>query len=152
MKVSLKTTYGIMAALELALRKGLSPVQAKTIARRQSIPARFLEQILNALKQAGFVESFRGSQGGYFLTKHPEEISLAQLMEALDGSFMTGIHHHTHHKNGLAPQPNPTEMLLDSIWEQVRAAELTILRSLTLKDLVDRHQKLDQERALMYHI
>lgn len=150
--MSLKTTYGILAALELALHKGLAPVQAKTIARRQTIPSRFLEQILNALKQAGLVESFRGSQGGYFLTKNPKDISLAQLVEALDGSFTTGTYHHNGQKDARAPQPSPAQVLLTSIWDQVRTAELAILRSLTLEDLVERHQQLDRERALIYHI
>ena len=56
MKVSLKAVYGIMAALDLALHNGTSPVRAKSIARRQAIPARFLEQVLHAMKNAGLVD------------------------------------------------------------------------------------------------
>ncbi|MDA2912167.1 Rrf2 family transcriptional regulator, partial [Nitrospiraceae bacterium AH_259_D15_M11_P09] len=69
MKVSLKAKYAIMAALDLASNNGTSPVQAKSIARRQTIPTRFLEQVLNAMKKAGFVESVRGAQGGYLLSR-----------------------------------------------------------------------------------
>src|SRR6059058_3076335 len=85
MKVSLKATYGIMAALDLALHNGTSPVRAKSIARRQAIPPRFLEQVLHAMKQAGLVDSLRGAQGGYMLSRLPGEISLADIVEALDG-------------------------------------------------------------------
>jgi Rrf2 family protein len=77
MKVSLKATYGIMAALDLALQNGSAPVRAKAIARRQAIPARFLEQVLHAMKRAGLLESLRGARGGYLLSKLPAEVSLA---------------------------------------------------------------------------
>ena len=63
MKVSLRATYGIIAAVDLALHDHDVPVQAKTIARRQGIPARFLEQVLHAMKKAGLVVSQRGAQG-----------------------------------------------------------------------------------------
>jgi len=55
MKVSLRATYGIMAAVDLAMHFGTTPVQAKSIARRQAIPARFLEQVLYGMKKAGLV-------------------------------------------------------------------------------------------------
>ena len=90
MKVSLKATYGIMAALDLALQNGTAPVQAKAIAKRQAIPLRFLEQVLHAMKRAGLVESVRGAQGGYTLGKNPADVSLAEIVEALDGPLSPG--------------------------------------------------------------
>src|SRR3982751_4762884 len=88
MRVSLKATYGIMASIDLALQNGRAPVQSKAIAGRQAIPVRFLEQVLHAMKQAGLVDSVRGAQGGYALAKTPSEISLADIVEALDGPLM----------------------------------------------------------------
>ena len=85
MKVSLRATYGIMAAVDLAMHVGTAPVQAKTIARRQAIPARFLEQVLHGMKKAGLVTSLRGAQGGYVLSKKPSEVSVVEILEALDG-------------------------------------------------------------------
>ncbi|HSG05104.1 MAG TPA: Rrf2 family transcriptional regulator, partial [Nitrospiria bacterium] len=67
MKLSAKTEYGIQALLELASRNGDAPAQAKSIAQRQNIPYRFLEQVLNNLRKAGLIESIRGAQGGYTL-------------------------------------------------------------------------------------
>jgi DNA-binding IscR family transcriptional regulator len=65
MRVSLRSTYGIMAAVDMAMQTGSAPVQAKSIARRQGIPARFLEQVLHAMKKAGLVLSplFHGING-----------------------------------------------------------------------------------------
>ena len=85
MKVSLRATYGIMAAVDLAMHLGSRPVQAKSIARRQAIPARFLEQVLHGMKKAGLVSSRRGAQGGYVLSKKPSEVSVVEILEALDG-------------------------------------------------------------------
>ena len=88
MRVSLRSTYGIMAAVDLALQAGSAPIQAKSIARRQGIPARFLEQVLHAMKKAGLVSSQRGAQGGYVLSKKPSDVSVAEILEALEGPVL----------------------------------------------------------------
>ncbi len=145
MRVSLKTTYAIQAALDLALGEDREPVRTKAIARRQGIPARFLEQVLNAMKKAGLVQSLRGAQGGYQLNKQPEDISLAAIVEALDGP-LAGNTRIARGRGG--PKPDT----LSEIWERVRQAELDVLNSVTLKDLATRHRQLQAERGLMYHI
>ena len=150
MRVSLKATYGIMASIDLALQNGRAPVQSKAIARRQAIPVRFLEQVLHAMKQAGLVDSVRGAQGGYTLAKASSEISLAEIVEALDGPLTIPTQPRLSHGRGSARMP--FDSLLGDIWSQVRQAEHGVLSAVTLKELVDRHQQLDQERALMYHI
>jgi Rrf2 family transcriptional regulator, cysteine metabolism repressor len=149
MRVSTKATYGILAALDLAANNGTAPVQAKAIARRQTIPVRFLEQVLHAMKQAGLVDSMRGAQGGYLLNRLPTEISLAEIIEALDGSLAPSPARST---AGRRQRQRKPDALLAGVWEQVRAAELKVLEALSLKDLVERQQQLEQQRALMYHI
>ena len=150
MRVSLKATYGIMASIDLAIQNGNVPIQSKAIARRQGIPVRFLEQVLHAMKQAGLVESVRGAQGGYALAKTPSELSLAEIVEALDGPLTTPKQPATLHRR--ASGRTPFDSLICDIWARVRQAELGVLSSVTLKDLVDRHRQLEQERTLMYHI
>ena len=150
MRVSLKATYGIMASIDMAIQNGHVPVQSKAIARRQDIPVRFLEQVLHAMKQAGLVDSVRGAQGGYVLAKVPSDISLAEIVEALDGPLTMPKQPKLSHRRGSVR--TPFDSLLSDIWTRVRQAELGVLSAVTLKDLVDRHQQLDQERALMYHI
>ena len=149
MKLTLKTTYGIMAAVDLALHNGTTPIQAKAIAKRHAMPGRFLEQVLNALKKAGLVDSQRGAQGGYLLTKRPADVSLAEIVEALDGPIPSIP------KQWPVGYPDPQrrrESVLVHVWERLRQAELNVLSAVTLKDLAERHQRLEQEEALMYHI
>jgi Rrf2 family protein len=150
MKVSLRATYGILAALDVALNNGVAPVQSKAIAKRQAIPIRFLEQVLLAMKKAGIVDSLRGAQGGYVLRKLPAEISLAEIVEALDGSLMPKPVHATGARR--TRDRSRPEQLLGAIWERVRQAELDVLSAVTLKELAERHQQFEHERALMYHI
>jgi len=149
-KVSFKATYGILAALDLAMHNGISPVQAKAIARRHAMPLRFLEQVLHAMKKAGLVESLRGAHGGYLLGRLPAEISLAEIVEALDGPLTPSPARRTAGRSG--GEPRKPDSLLAGVWERVRQAELGVLNSVTLKELVEHHQQLEQERTLMYQI
>ncbi|WP_454064095.1 RrF2 family transcriptional regulator [Candidatus Nitrospira salsa] len=148
-KFSQKVTYAIMATLELGIRYGATPVQAKAIAHNQSIPARFIEHILSALKQAGLVTSHRGAQGGYILSKEPAETSLAEIVQAMDGSTTLQLNGST---NGHQETPNAQDALLSGIWQQLHDAELAILHSISLQTLLDRYQELEDKRVLMYHI
>lgn len=152
-RIPLKVTYAIMAAVELALRHGhvTAPIQAKVIAKRQAIPARFIEQILNTLKQAGLVGSVRGAQGGYSLSKDPTQVSLAEIVQAVNGTPIVTSPLLNGSVNGIEGRAQH-EALLSSVWSKILAAELEILGSISLKALVDQYQQLEQERALMYHI
>ncbi|WP_447969559.1 RrF2 family transcriptional regulator [Nitrospira sp. M1] len=149
-KFSQKVTYAIMATLELGIRYGTSPVQAKAIAHNQSIPARFVEHILSALKQAGLVTSHRGAQGGYILRKEPSDTSLAEIVQAINGS--TPSFNNNGSTNGHQEMPNAHDALLSGIWQQLHDAELAILRSISLQTLVEQYQELEDKRVLMYHI
>jgi len=149
MKVSLRSTYGIMAAIDLARQDGSAPIQAKSIARRQGIPARFLEQVLHAMKKAGLVSSLRGAQGGYVLSKKPSELSVAEILEALDGPFLAvaGI-------NGRNPLRHSakSDALLAKVWDRVYEAERHVLEAITVEELAGQQRQLEQQRTLMYHI
>jgi Rrf2 family protein len=149
MKVSLRATYGIMAAVDLAMSTGVKPIQARSIARRQAIPARFLEQVLHAMKKAGLVTSLRGAQGGYVLTKKPADLSIAEILEALDGPLLppTGPNGHS-----TSRRPNKPELLLGKVWEQVHQAERQVLEAVTVEELAGQQRILEQQRSLMYHI
>jgi Rrf2 family transcriptional regulator, cysteine metabolism repressor len=150
MKLSHKAMYGILAAVDLALHNGTAPVRAKAIAHRQSIPARFLEQVLNMLKRGGLVESQRGAQGGYTLSRKPADVSLADIIEAVDGPITTP----PVASDGTRPEEKRPrrEPVLSDVLERLRSAELHVLSGVTLKELAERQRELDQERALMYHI
>ncbi|MBS0169305.1 MAG: Rrf2 family transcriptional regulator [Nitrospira sp.] len=150
MKVSLRATYGIIAAVDLALHDGEQPVCAKSIAKRQAIPARFLEQVLHAMKKAGVVTSQRGAQGGYVLSRKPSDLSVADILDALEGPLLAG--------NGEAGPKSATsraakqEALLAHIWDRVKRAELSVLSEVTVEELAKRQRTLEAQHTLMYHI
>jgi len=149
MKVSLRATYGIMAAVDLAMQLGTAPVQAKSIARRQAIPARFLEQVLHSMKKAGLVSSLRGAQGGYVLSKKPSEVSIAEILEALDGPLLPSLGGAGRAQMRRLGKP---ELLLGKVWEQVYQAERQVLEAISVEKLAGQQRVLEQERSLMYHI
>lgn len=149
MRVSHRATYGIMAAVDLAMHGNSEPIQARSIAKRQSIPVRFLEQVLHAMKKAGLVDSIRGAQGGYLLLNPPAELSVADILEALDGPVLHGggTDGHVQQK-----RESRQQVLLGQVWEQVEQAERAVLEAITIEQLVERQRALDQQHNPMYHI
>ena len=87
MQLTKKSSYGLIAALELAGSTGEGPISASTIADRYSLPHSFVEKILHQLKQAGLVSSTQGRKGGYRLAGNPHRITVRQVLEALDESL-----------------------------------------------------------------
>ena len=148
----LKITYGIVALLELALNRERTPLQAKLIAQRQEIPARFVEQILQSLKQAGIVSSLRGAQGGYSLSQDPSEISLADIVQAMNGLATSQGGSTNGSPNGHKNSRKIQETLLSDIWLKIQSAELAILSSVSLQALVEQYRRLEHQKGLMYHI
>lgn len=149
MKVSQRVTYGIMAAVDLAMNGKEVPIQARTIARRQGIPVRFLEQVLHAMKKAGLVESQRGAQGGYLLTHKPADLSVAAILEALEGPV---FHRAFAQYNASDRRATKPELLLGDVWEQVQQAERKVLESITVEQLAGRQRAMEAQRHPMYHI
>src|SRR2546429_2527149 len=86
MRISAKGEYAIKAVLDLALRGGDGLVPIQDIAARHAIPQRYLEHVLLALKRAGLLGSKRGASGGYHLMRLPEEISVGDVLRAVEGS------------------------------------------------------------------
>ena len=85
MRLSSKGEYALLAMLYLAKRFGAGPVPTHEIASQNGVPKKFLEQILLTLKRAGFVRSRMGPEGGYQLTRSPEQITLAEVVRLMDG-------------------------------------------------------------------
>ena len=85
MNISVKGEYALQAIFDLAVNTGPEPVKIADIARRQKIPQKFLELILASLKQGGFVESRRGAEGGYLLSKRAESITVGDVLRFVEG-------------------------------------------------------------------
>jgi Rrf2 family protein len=130
------------------MQTGSAPIQAKAIARRQGIPARFLEQVLHAMKKAGLVSSQRGAQGGYVLSRKPADVSVAEILEALEGPFLRSATE----VNGRVNSTSKSEALLAKVWDRVHEAERHVLEGITVEELAGQQRRLEQQRSLMYHI
>ena len=160
MRFSAKAEYGIWALTELALNEGRGPLQVRTISRRHHIPLRFLEQVMSVLKNAGLVESIRGAQGGYILSRPPEEISLAEIIETIDGPLSPMICISEGQEKGQGQeddrqclQPSePPRCVLKGVWSDVRKAILGVLGAVSLQELCDRYRLTEQKKNVMFHI
>ena len=131
MRVSAKVDYAIRAAAELAERQGEGPVKGDQISHAQGIPLKFLENILLELRHAGLVQSQRGERGGYWLARPANEITLAEVIRAVEGPLanVRGARPETVAYEGAAAH-------LREVWIAVRANLRAVLESVTLTDLV----------------
>lgn len=130
MRVSARADYAIRALLELAASAGANPLRAEAIARAQGIPAKYLENLLGDLRRARLVASQRGTEGGYRLARPAAEISLAEVIRAIDGP-LAGV-------RGEAPEdvayPGPAGPLRD-VWIALRASMRAVLEATSLADV-----------------
>lgn len=138
MNFSVKVQYGLQALLELAFNYGGGVIQIKDIAESQKIPIRFLEQLLLVLKRRGFVVSNRGMHGGYVLSKHPSEIKVLEVVEALDGEIE------------LASKKMKRALVLLETFQKLEKNVKDYLLGITLEDLVIK--KRQTERSYIYNI
>jgi Rrf2 family protein len=130
-QISAKADYAIRALVELAARGG-GPVKGDRLATAQQIPAKFLEAILAQLRQGGLLRSRRGAEGGYWLARPAAEISLADIIRAVDGPLASvrGQRPETVSYEGAARR-------LTEVWVALRASLRTVLEAVTLQDLLD---------------
>ena len=138
MKLSTRGRYGLRAILDIALNENTGPVTIHNIAQRQEISERYLEQLLTMLRKNGLIKSIRGFQGGYVLNKEAREITVGDVIRALEGPIA------------------PVECVDDSqqgtcsriewcvtrkVWEDLKKTINEVLDSYTLEDLVRESQK-----------
>ena len=136
MKVSTRGDYASRALLSLALHGDLGePTSVRDIAERTALPQPYLEQILLALKGAGLVRSKRGVGGGYVLARSPEEITLAQVVSAVDGPIVAGDFAEPHTQGAC---DHEGQCVLLAVWAEVGAVMRNHLQSFTLAQMVER--------------
>jgi Rrf2 family protein len=130
-RISAKADYAVRAAVELA-GSGEDPVKGERLAEAQDIPLQFLEHILLELKHARLVRARRGARGGYWLARPPEEITLANVIRAVEGPLAN--------IQDMAPEatdyPGSAKELTD-VWVAVRASLRRVLENVTIADLRD---------------
>jgi Rrf2 family protein len=132
MRLSARADYALRAAIELAAASA-GHVTADQLARTQNIPGKFLEAILTQLRRAGLVRSQRGPDGGFWLARPASDISLADIIRAIDGPLV-GVRGERPENLGYTGAAEP----LQDVWIALRANERAILEEVTLAHIVGR--------------
>ncbi|RQD67326.1 MAG: Rrf2 family transcriptional regulator [Desulfonatronovibrio sp. MSAO_Bac4] len=146
MKLSTTIRYGTRLMLDMAEQKGKGPIRIKTIAKRQGISEKYLEKIVRLLRKAGLVDGLRGPGGGYMLAVPPDKITLADILEAVQG------------KVELCPclnEPEQCEKHEDcktrKVWNDINQTIWMKLKGITLTDLRDSACPSEEELGSSSH-
>jgi len=135
MKLSTKSRYGARALIEIARHEGEQPIKRKDIVQNQGIPDSYLENILISLKNADLIQTVRGAKGGYTLAKTASDISLLDVVEALDGSIRLV----DCEKAGERCEKWNTCGTRE-VWQEMEEAQRTVLRRHSIGSLVGKLQ------------
>ena len=137
MKLSTRSRYGIHAMYDLALNVDCGPQPIKAIAEREGIPEAYLEQLIAVLKKEKLVTSTRGAQGGYVLARRPEEITVGDVLRALEGGLNLVdclLEEDTCGKTCACPSR--------IVWMKIRDGLNSVVDGITLRDMVNDYERL----------
>ncbi len=144
MELSCKSEYALLALLELAAHyQSGEPLQIRQIAARQSIPDRYLEQLLASLRRHGLVRSQRGAKGGYLLARGPWQITLLEIVDCIEGLDTQAESHHS--------KATPEKVVVWETWQEAYQAANAVLQGYSLQDLAERRDA-KQQLDIMYYI
>jgi Rrf2 family protein len=140
MKISTKGRYALRLMLDLALNYTGEYISIKSIAARQDISEKYLEQIITQLSRAGYVRSVRGAQGGYMLAKAPTEYTVGMILRVMEGSLapvscLDG-------EDGNCDRVS--SCVTYEIWQKIQSAVENVVDNITLADLVVRYQEKNE--------
>ncbi|SEA39212.1 MULTISPECIES: Rrf2 family transcriptional regulator [Acidovorax] len=133
MRITTRGQLAVSAMTDLAMRQNTGPVALSTISARQGISLSYLEQLFSALKRAGLVDSTRGPGGGYALARKPDQVSVADIVVAVEN----------HQPGGEAAATQASSQMVTmtgTLWTAFNARVLEYLQSVTLRDLVAEQQ------------
>lgn len=133
--------------LDLALHYGEGPVLLKDIAERQEISEKYLGHLISPLKAAGLINSSRGAHGGYILTRHPREITLREVVRAVEGDLAI-----VECVTAPAVCHRVSSCVTRDIWSQVSKKMTEILESTTLQDMVNQQKEKQKLQPWVYDI
>lgn len=148
MKLSTKARYGLRAMVDLAQRHGSGPVPLREISERQEVSEQYLEQLFSILRKHGLVRSTRGLKGGYVLAKPPEQITVGEVIRALEGPIAPV---------DCVSEAEPldcsraSQCLTRLVWSRLRDSIAEVLDSLTLKEVCQMAHQASED-GYMYYI
>lgn len=137
MKLSTKGRYGVKAMVDLAIHYGGAPVSIKNISERQNISEYYLEQLFSPLRKANLIKSVRGAQGGYVLSKAPKDITIAEIMQVLEGPIE--ISNCLEEKSCNNVDCCATRLL----WAKIKNSIDSVTKSTTLQDILDDYNSMN---------
>jgi len=146
MKISTRGRYALRLMLELAMAPEGELFTIKSIAARQEISDKYLEQIISVLSRAGFVKSTRGSQGGYKLAKAPADYTVGMILRAIEGSLapVACMEDETNQC------PRADKCVTLDVWKQIDNAISSVVDHVTLDDLVKKQKDLALKRGVEF--
>lgn len=146
MNISAKSKYAVRALVELANNQEGKPVPIGDIAAKKDIPLQFLEQLFSSLRKAGILNSHRGVRGGFSFKKLPEDVSVLDVVEVLDGT--------------VAPVSCTTGAFCDKIdqcsvrdvWSEAKSSLEAVLSAASIAELAERESMMQERTREMYYI
>lgn len=138
MRISTKGRYALRMMVDLAIHGNGEYIPVKTVAARQNISEKYLEQIITVLNRAGCVRSVRGSNGGYMLSKRPEQYTVGQILRLTEGSLAPVLCIEDGGESCERNERCPTFM----VWEKIYQAVSDVVDNITLADLVAEQERL----------
>ncbi|MBP0985200.1 MAG: RrF2 family transcriptional regulator [Oscillospiraceae bacterium] len=140
MKISTKGRYSLVFMLDMARHFGSEPVKVKDISARSGVSMKYMEQIVSVLNKAGFVRSVRGAQGGYLLTRNPEDYTVGQILRLSEGSLapVACLENNTCEKRA--------KCVSVRLYEEINNAVNGVVDRITLADMLN-WEKEDQDAS-----
>jgi Rrf2 family transcriptional regulator, iron-sulfur cluster assembly transcription factor len=138
MKLTSKGRYAVMALADLAKFKSMNPISLRDISLRQGISLDFLEQIFSKLKKNNIVKSIRGTNGGYILSKDPEEIKIAYILNAVDEEVKT-VQCKRESKKGC--NSKTSKCITHNLWDELEIHINNFFEQKNLKDLINNNSE-----------
>ena len=148
MKFSKKSRYGLRALIDLSANSKHEQVALNSIAERNQISPQYLEQVFAGLRRAGIVKGVKGSQGGYRLNIPPEELTVSEILVALDGSYQIEPEEMPEDSHGRGVAASIQQLVIDRMNEQMEL----LLKSITLDDLRRNYLDYEEYNQDMYYI
>lgn len=149
MKLSTKGRYGLQAMVDLGVYSKEKHVSLKSIAERLCMSENYLEQLMALLKKNKLIISTRGAQGGYALAKPPEEITIGEILRALEGSLAPTD---CSCKNNVVHCAMDGKCVTKSVWEKIRDSIDKVVDNITLDQLMVDYEKINENAAQTYYI
>jgi Rrf2 family protein len=145
LRLSKRTEYGVRAIVQLARHWPRTYIQSRDLAQQESLPNKFLESILLALRRGGFLDSKIGREGGYRLARPPREIRVGDIIRRLEGRF-------TLKEGQLGEEMSPGEVAVHLLNERLTSATDEVLDHMTLDQLLEHVNRAGSLQQQMYYI